>query len=277
MITGSADKVVDDTVEAARAVFGDEIEAVYALGSLAHGGFAPLVSDVDVAIVLASTGPETADRIAEVQSMVSAKASSPLAERLSLFWGDWRAVRKGEGESFRLGPVDRLDLLDSGRLLLGSDLREPSVRPTQHQLLLMSADFILAKFSTEYLEGLGDTGALLTGGERAVTKAILFPVRFMYSLREGGIGLNDRSALWYGGEGLPGGPLALKALDWRGEGIGDVDLAARMLDAELGGLHVECLNEYAAELDRLGEAGRAATLATRVAAVHIAVGADAER
>lgn len=100
MITGSADKVVDDTVEAAQTVFGDEIEAIYTLGSLAHGGFAPLVSDVDVAIVLGSTGAETADRIAEVQSMVSAKASSALAERLSLFWGDWAAVRTGEGGAF---------------------------------------------------------------------------------------------------------------------------------------------------------------------------------
>lgn len=136
----------------------------------------------------------------------------------------------------------------------------------------MSADFILTKFSAEYLEGLGDTEALLAGRERAVTKAILFPVRFIYSLREGGIGLNDRSALWYAAEGLPGGALALKALDWRSGGIGDVDLAARMLDAELVALHVECLNEYAAELDRLGEAARAAALAARAAAVDIAVG-----
>ena len=78
MITGTADKVVDDTVKAARAVFGEEIEAIFTLGSLAHGGFAPLVSDVDVAIVLGSTTPDTADRIAAVQSLVVEAASSPL-------------------------------------------------------------------------------------------------------------------------------------------------------------------------------------------------------
>ena len=272
MTSGSADRVVDDTVEAAGIVFGDEIEAIYTLGSLAHGGFAPLVSDVDVAIILGATGPSTADRIAEVQRMVVAKANGPLAERLSLFWGDWQAVRTGAGDHLRLGPVDRLDLLDSGCLLRGSDLREPSVRPAQGELLSMSADFILAKFTAEYLEGLGDTQALLAGGARPVTKAILFPVRFTYSLRTGGIGLNDRSAQWYGSEGLPGAALALKALEWRGEGIGDVDLAAAMLDAELGSLHLECLEEYAGELDRRGEADRAATLAARAAAVQITVG-----
>ena len=106
-----------------------------------------------------------------------------------------------------------------------------------------------------------------------MTKTILFPVRFTYTLRTGGIGLNDRSALWYGSEG----PARRRAGARRRssgavEGIGDVDLAVRMLEAELGRLHVECIDEYAAELDRLGEAARAAALAARAAAVEVAVG-----
>jgi predicted nucleotidyltransferase len=271
MITATADRVVEDTVEAARAVFGDEIEAIFTLGSLAHGGFAPLVSDVDLAIILGSTTPDTADRIAEVQSLVVDKASSPLSRRLSLFWGDWDAVRTGRGEDFRLGPVDRLDLLDSGLLLLGTDLREPSVRPAPHELVLMSADLILTKFTPEYLAELRDTRALFAGGVHTVTKAILFPVRFMYTLGTGNIGLNDRSAIWYGAEGLPGGGLALKALEWRSEGLGDADLVVRMLDADLGTLHAACMDEYAGELARLGEAPRAAAMAERAAAVDVAV------
>ena len=102
---------------------------------------------MDVAIILGSTAPDTADRMARVQSLVVEKASSPLSERLSMFWADWHAVRTGKGEHYRLGPVDRLDLLDSGRLLLGSDLREPSVRPSHQELVLMSADLILSKFT----------------------------------------------------------------------------------------------------------------------------------
>jgi hypothetical protein len=271
MITGTADKVVEETVEAARTVFAEEIEAIYTLGSLAHGGFAPMVSDVDVAIILDFTTPDTADRIAEVQSLVVEGASGPLSERLSLFWGDWEAVRTGRGEHLRLGPVDRLDLLDSGHLLLGIDRREPAVRPTPQELLLMSADLMLRKFTVEYLEGLRDTRTLVAEGVRSVTKAILFPVRFTYTLRTGGIGLNDHSARWYGSEGLPGGALALKALEWRTEGIGDPELAVRMLDADLGALHADCIDEYAAELDRLGEGSRAGALAERAAAVDVAV------
>jgi hypothetical protein len=264
MSTTSADQVVADTVEAAKAVFGAEVEALYTLGSLAHGGFAPLVSDVDVAIVLGSTGPDTADRIASVQTLVVEKASGPLSERLSVFWGDWRAVRTGEGEHFRLGPVDRLDLLDSGHLLVGSDLREPSIRPSPEELVAMSADLMLTKFTEGYLEQLRDTEALVAGGPRAVTKAILFPVRFMYTVGTGGIGLNDSAASWFAAEELPGSALALKALEWRSEGIDDVELAIRMLDADLATLHAECLAEYAKELDSLGDTARAAALAERV-------------
>jgi hypothetical protein len=271
MTTATADQVVTDTVQAAGAVFGAEIEAIFTLGSLAHGGFAPLVSDIDVAIVLSATGAETAARIAIVQQLVVEKASSPLADRLSIFWGDWRAVRTGEGEHFRLGPVDRLDLLDCGRLLLGSDRRKPSVRPGDEDLILMSADLMLSKFTPNYLDDLADSESVVAGGPRTLTKAVLFPVRFMYTLRNGGIGLNEDSARWYADEELPGATLALKALEWRYGGIDDADNVVQMLDLELAILHVECLTEYAKHLEGLGETTRAASLAERIGHVQVAV------
>jgi hypothetical protein len=256
--TTTAEQVIADTVQAAQAVLGGEIEAIFTLGSLAHGGFAPLVSDVDVAIILGSTAADTADQIARVQSLVVDKGSSPLSERLSVFWADWQAVRTGE------------DLLDSGHLLLGSDLREPSVRPSHEELVVMSADHILDRFTDDYLDRIRDTQALVVGGARIVTKAILFPVRFMYTLRTGRIGLNDTSARWYAAEDLIGSALALKALEWRNDGIADADLAHQMLDADLAAIHAECFAEYAIELDGLGEASRAAAMAERAACVHVA-------
>lgn len=270
MSTETAQQVIADTVQAAQAVLGSEIAAIFVLGSLAHGGFAPLVSDVDVAIILETTAPGTAEQMARVQTLVVAKGSNPLSERLSVFWADWHTVRTGEGAPSRLGPVDRLDLLDSGRLLLGSDLREPSVRPSHEELVVMSADHMLNKFTDAYLERLRDTRALLAGGPRAVTKAILFPVRFMYTLGTGRIGLNEDSARWYAAEGLPGGALALKALEWRNDGIADAELAGQMLDAELDAIHDECFAGYAKELEDLGEADRAAALAERAASVQVA-------
>jgi hypothetical protein len=270
MTSASAEQVVTDTVQAAQAVLGTEIEAIFTLGSLAHGGFAPLVSDVDVAVIVGATTPDTAERMARVQALVVDKASSPLSERLSVFWADWHAVQTGEGAHSRLGPVDRLDLLDSGCLLLGSDLREPSVRPSREELVVMSADHMLNKFTDAYLERLRDTRALLAGGPRVVTKAILFPVRFLYTLGTGRIGLNDNSARWYAAEGLPGSALALEALEWRNDGITDDELAGEMLGAELDVIHSECFAGYASELDDLGEANRADALSKRAVSLEAA-------
>jgi predicted nucleotidyltransferase len=270
MSTATAEQVMADTVQAAQAILGSEIEAIFVLGSLAHGGFAPLVSDVDVAIVVGVTALGTAEQMARVQSIVVEKRSNPLSERLSVFWADWHTVRTGEGAHSRLGPVDRLDLLDSGRLLLGSDQREPSVRPSRQELVVMSADHILNKFTDAYLDGLRDTRALLADGPRATTKAILFPVRFIYTLRTGRIGLNEDSARWYAAEGLPGGALVLQALEWRNHGIADAEAASQMLGAELNGIHGECFARYAKDLEDLGEASRAAALAKRAASVQLA-------
>src|SRR5690242_9058383 len=50
-VTG--DDVLVDAVRVAGERLGARLLAAYALGSLAHGGFSPLVSDVDLALVLA--------------------------------------------------------------------------------------------------------------------------------------------------------------------------------------------------------------------------------
>src|ERR1700684_3532036 len=114
MSNATAEQVIADTVQAAQAVLGSEIEAIFTLGSLAHGGFAPLVSDVDVAIIVGATTMDTAEQMARVQTLVVDKASSPLSERLSVFWADWQTVRTGDGAHSRLGPADRLALVRSG-------------------------------------------------------------------------------------------------------------------------------------------------------------------
>ena len=49
----TGDDVLADAVRVARQGLGGRLLAAYALGSLAHGGFSALVSDVDLALVLA--------------------------------------------------------------------------------------------------------------------------------------------------------------------------------------------------------------------------------
>ncbi|MDQ1492381.1 MAG: hypothetical protein QOJ23_4895 [Actinomycetota bacterium] len=134
--------VLAEAVAAARAALGARLMAAYALGSLAHGGFSPLVSDVDLALVLTdpptSADPETLRLLAETVKA----GGSPLHQRLSVFWGT-PATLRGETDGGRFPPLDRLDLLQNGRLLAGDDVRSDLPAPTGDDLMVAGAEFAL--------------------------------------------------------------------------------------------------------------------------------------
>ncbi|WP_051341732.1 hypothetical protein [Pseudonocardia spinosispora] len=253
--------VLAAAVDAAVEVFGDDLDAAFALGSLAHGGFAPLVSDVDIAFVLRGLRPDSAERIARVGER--ARTGSPLARRLSIFWTDWAGVR-GEGwNGGRLPQVDRLDLVDSGRLLHGVDRRGTVVRPGHEDLVLDAARFAVSSFDADYLGGLRAPGRLLALGVRSVTKSVLFPVRFLYTLHTGRLGLNEHAASWYRQDGRPGEPLVSAASRWRLIGVDDDVAAPELLDRHLGGIYRELFTEYADDLAARGHADLAGQLRAR--------------
>ncbi|TCK24278.1 hypothetical protein EV378_0050 [Pseudonocardia endophytica] len=246
-MTDGGDRVLHAAVEVARDVLGDRLEAAFAIGSLAHGGFAPLVSDVDLALVLDRVDAGTASSIATVRDRTIARSPSDLAERLSIFWSDPRGVRDGPGEHDRLPAIDRLDLLDSGVLLFGTDSREPAHRPTAAELVREGAEFACEKFDDAYLARLRRADLLVREGPRPVTKAVLFPIRFLYTLATGRIGRNDDAAAWYADHGAHPA-LAREATRWRTAGIDDGSAAAELLRQHLVGVHVEFFRRYAAEM-----------------------------
>ena len=51
-VTDRGEAVLAQALAAYRAALGSRLVAAYALGSLAHGGFSPLVSDVDLGLIL---------------------------------------------------------------------------------------------------------------------------------------------------------------------------------------------------------------------------------
>ena len=108
--------MLNQAAEAYVAALGERLLASYALGSLAHGGFSPLVSDIDLGLVLADpvTGGD-GDAIQRIAEAERAKGSE-LQRRLSVFWGT-PATLGGRAEGGRFPPLDRLDLLENGRLL----------------------------------------------------------------------------------------------------------------------------------------------------------------
>jgi hypothetical protein len=85
--TDLGEAVLARAVPAYRAALGSRLIAGYALGSLAHGGFSALVSDVDLGLILHD--PVTVkDRMTIRAVAHSVKAGgSALDQRLSVFWG----------------------------------------------------------------------------------------------------------------------------------------------------------------------------------------------
>jgi hypothetical protein len=264
--------VLLDAVEAYRAQLGGRLLAAYALGSVAHGGFNELVSDVDLGLILTDPpqpgDPDAIQRVAESER----RKGSPLHERLSVFWGT-PATLAGERQGGRFPPLDRLDLLESGRLLAGSDQARARVRrPSQQELVITGAEFALDHLAAVRPasgddDGLGSIRAegseafeqvrcpelLAAQGVRQVTKLVLFPVRFLYTAATGAVGTNgDAVAHYLERQGTASPRLVEAALAWRTDPPADEATVAELLRAELVALYVEYVEDHSRRLQQMG-------------------------
>jgi hypothetical protein len=259
--------VLARAVSAYRAALGSRLIAGYALGSLAHGGFSPLVSDVDLGLILQDP-LRAKDRITIRNVARSVRAGgSPLDQRLSVFWGT-PATLQGQRPGGRFPPLDRLDLLDYGRLLTGRDVRATVARPDHAELLVAGAEFALAYLGApgaglaDRLRGWArlrsrDHSALheirtplrlVARGPRRVTKIVLFPVRFLFTAETGRVGTNALAAEHYlASADAPAAALVTAALAWRREPAAG-DVAAELLSRELIPLYVQYLDDHIARL-----------------------------
>lgn len=187
-MTAAARGVAGAGARAYQDAFTERLVAAYLLGSLAHGGYAPAVSDIDLAVILTDT------RVGDATTIQSTNPH----RKLSVFWGSLPALRDGR-EDGRFPALDRLDLADHGVLLLGSDVAGQVARPTGDELLLESARFAVGVLAT------GEVIAEFHRPRRLVTdpvwftKAVLFPVRFRYTntLTTGRAATNDEAIAWY--------------------------------------------------------------------------------
>jgi hypothetical protein len=267
------EKVLAEAAASYRNALGERLIAAYALGSLAHGGFSPLVSDIDLGLVVSDpVRLEDAETIQAIADRERAKGS-PLHERISVFWGT-PATLRGDSDGGRFPPLDRLDLIESGRPLFGSDEARASLpRPSADELLITGAQFAL-----EYLAGIrvdlapgnelgsmrpaGDGAVeeilspetLLARGVRRVTKLVLFPVRLLYTAACGQVGTNDAAVAHYlKGQQAPSKPLVAAALQWRTAAPSDEDAAAELLRKHMVPLYLHFIDDHIRRLGSRGE------------------------
>ncbi len=266
------EKVLLAAAAAFRAALGERLLAAFALGSLAHGGFSPLVSDIDIGLVvqdpLHPDDANTIERVAQSQKV----SGGPLSERLSVFWGTLDTLG-GRREGGRFPALDRLDLLENGRLLVGADVRSDLPRPTASDLIVAGAEF-----AVEFLAGvrgaatggqsaLGSMHAaqedavdevrrpelLIAAGVRRLTKLVLFPVRFMFTAATGRVGTNALAAEWYlARDAAPSKGLVGAALAWRNVEPKDHDEVAGLLHKDMVPLYVYYIDDHITRLNGLG-------------------------
>jgi hypothetical protein len=224
--------------EHALATLGDRVVSVYAIGSLAHGGFCLAVSDVDIAVLVDHCDESVPDAVAAIVEMTRRDLGEGLADRLSAFYGDWGSFASPP-PSARFGAIDRLDLMDNGVLMSGVDRRATDgARPGRDELVAETAEFLA--YCLTQRRAVED---LIAAGPRELTKDVLFPVRFLYTHATGRAAGNQHAVDWYRESGGPHADLAVAALRWR---TGDIDPgeARRLLDRHLDGLYAECCDVY---------------------------------
>jgi predicted nucleotidyltransferase len=253
--TQIGEAVLDLAVARARDAFGSRLEAAYALGSLAHGGFSSPVSDVDLGLILSDPLTEDdAQRIQDVGAQVRETEAS-LADRLSVFWGSRQSLMEG-GSPGRFPPLDRLDLIRHGRLLHGRDMRDGLPVPTQQDLVIAAARMCLGLVERNNLpELVRDPAGMLAKGPRSYTKTVLFPVRFLYTARTGEIGRNhDAAEHMVEQHPGPAADLAGAALRWRTEpATPDDRQAMAVIQQGLIPLYLSCLEVHAELAGSWGE------------------------
>ena len=212
----AGEHVLADAVEIAASIWKDRLVAAYALGSLAHGGFSPHVSDVDVGFVLADPLDDTdSETVMRITSGIRA-SGMPLGDKLSIFWGS-PATLSGTAGGGRFPPLDIFDLKQFGRLLAGRDIT-PLVRsPTLRELIVSTAGFALRVLSTsEVMSLLRDPMRLANAETKKLTKLVLYPARFLFTARTGQVGMNDRAVAHFTAvESGPVSDLVGKGLEWR--------------------------------------------------------------
>ncbi|MSP40240.1 MAG: hypothetical protein EXR70_17260 [Deltaproteobacteria bacterium] len=179
---------------------GPSLVDAYKLGSLAHGGFSNIYSDIDVGLLL--NCPEAPARMAEWIA-VAKTLDGEYGRKLSVFWGN------PECSWGRLPNLDRLDMLDHGVPLLNG--HKPQFRrPTKQEI----RDELLRSIERSWkprLPELNSLQELAPENRKPYIRAILYAARLIYSWDNLAMDSNDRAVEYLHQVQPPG--LGLKPID----------------------------------------------------------------
>ncbi len=173
---------------------------VYKLGSLAHGGFSNIYSDIDVGLLLSCIEPPAAmpALITEAKTL-----DAEYGKKLSIFWGN------PDFNWGRLPVIDRLDLLDHGVPLLHG-VKPSFRRPTKDEIHQEQIQSIERSWRSR-LPGLSRLATLEPKDRKPYIRAILYAARLIYTWDNLAVDSNDRAVEYLHQVQPPG--LDLKPID----------------------------------------------------------------
>jgi hypothetical protein len=161
---------------------GSSLVEVYKLGSMAHGGFSEIYSDIDIGLMLACSEPPTA----MTELISAAKSLHPeYGGKLSVFWGN------PEFTWGRLPVIDRIDLLDHGVPLLRG-VKPGFRRPTKEEIHQEQLQSIERSWKSRLPE-LTRLTALKAKDCKPYIRAILYAARLIYTWDNLAVDSNDRA------------------------------------------------------------------------------------
>ena len=161
---------------------GASLVEAYKLGSLAHGGFSDVYSDIDVGLLLDCREPpnQMSELIAGAKSL-----DDRYGRKLSVFWGN------PEFAWGRLPVIDRLDLLDHGVSLLRG-IKPSFRRPTRNEIHQEQLESIERSWKSRLPE-LSRLTALEPTDRKPYIRAILYAARLIYTWDNLVVASNDRA------------------------------------------------------------------------------------
>jgi predicted nucleotidyltransferase len=161
---------------------GPALIEVYKIGSLAHGGFSQIYSDIDVGLILSCPNPPS-----DMDRMITQAKTldNEYGKKLSIFWGN------PEYSWGRLPVLDRLDLLDHGVPLL-NNRRVEFRRPAREEIRQALRQGVERSWRPKIGELSGLT-ELEPKDRKPYIRAILYPARLIFSWDNLAVDSNDRA------------------------------------------------------------------------------------
>jgi hypothetical protein len=161
---------------------GAQLVEVYKLGSLAHGGFSAVYSDIDVGLLLNCAEPP----VDMLEAIGTAKdLDFKYGKNLSIFWGN---PDYGWG---RLPIIDRLDLLDHAVPLLRG-YKPEFRRPKEAEIHRALRESFERSYSSRLPE-LTSLSHLEAHQRKPYIRTVLYPARLIYTWDNLAVDSNDRA------------------------------------------------------------------------------------